>query len=111
MAVKGKRVQAQKKDYKKERVFRLLADQIASTGITVRREQLRRGQGWRASSGSCILKSSNLILIDSSLHQDDQVELLVGYLRDLKTEFDPQWLEELPASIRGQLCESVQQAA
>ena len=111
MASKNKQNPVLKRDPKKERVFKMLADILETVGISVRREHLRRGQGWKASSGSCILKSSNLVLIDLALAQDDQIELLIGYIKELKIVCQPEALAELPPAVRAQLNDNLQQAA
>jgi len=50
-------------------------------GIEVRHEKLLREVGYRARSGSCIVKEKNLVILDRTLAPAEQVEILAEALR------------------------------
>ncbi len=50
-------------------------------GIEVRHEKLLREVGYRARSGSGIVKEKNLVILDRTLAPAEQVEILVEALR------------------------------
>jgi hypothetical protein len=60
-------------------------------GIRVRRERLLREVGYHARSGLCRVRDERLLLIDSDLEPDGQIELLLEAL-------DGHDLERLPLS-------------
>ncbi len=71
------------RDPKKELLIKGLTQQLAASGYTVRREKLRQGPGWRAVSGSCLVRGSRTIFLDSKLPQDEQIVFLGGLAREL----------------------------
>ena len=88
------------RDYKKEAVFRKLSQILTDGGITVRREKLKRGHGWRVMSGSCKFEQEDLLFVDQRLSQDDQINLLISKLAGLKLDIAPETLGELPERIQ-----------
>jgi hypothetical protein len=58
-------------------------------GIEVRHEKLLREIGYRARSGSCIVKEKNLVILDRTLAPAEQVEVLAEALRgqDLENHY------------------------
>jgi hypothetical protein len=50
-------------------------------GIEVRHEKLLREVGYRARSGSCIVREKNLVILDRTLQPAEQVEILAEALR------------------------------
>lgn len=67
-------------------MIRELIQYFAAAGITVRREELKRGIGWRAVSGSCRVFSDRLILLDRHLKSEEQLNFLVSKLADFDLE-------------------------
>lgn len=57
-------------------VQRLIDVIKANHGFEVRREELKRGIGWRAQSGVCRLFESKLLLLDKRLELKAQIEIL-----------------------------------
>ncbi len=80
LIMKKLKSKAQTRDYKKECLFKELASKLSEHGITVRREKLKQGPGWKAISGSCYLAEQGLIFVDSRLSQDEQINLLSSKL-------------------------------
>lgn len=83
MAGKQRGTRRQPRDAKKEASFRELVEILADAGYAVRREELRRGPGWRAVSGACRCEKDAIIFVDRRLSQDDQVEFLVMRIKEL----------------------------
>lgn len=71
------------RDPKKELLIKELTQKLAVVGYSVRREKLRQGPGWRAVSGSCLVRGSRTIFLDSKLPQDEQIVFLGGLVREL----------------------------
>jgi len=65
-----------KKSQELDARYRLLVKDLRENGFTVRREELKRGLGWRASSGTCRLFQDKLILVDRRLPAEEQVNFL-----------------------------------
>ncbi len=64
------------KDPKKETVFKELCSKFESAGLTVRREKLKQGPGWKVVSGACRANNQRLVFVDPRLTQDDQILFL-----------------------------------
>ena len=73
---------------------------MATSGFTVRREELKQGPGWRAVSGSCRLEEQRLVFIDRKLPQDDQITFLIQRLTALGIKIDPEKFAALPEKIQ-----------
>lgn len=71
------------KDSKKERIFRELASILESAGLKVRREELKRGFGWKVVSGTCRLEGDKILFVDRRMSQDDQLTYLTGKIVSL----------------------------
>lgn len=71
---------------KKEQLFSDLSEIIENHGVTVRREQLKAGPGFRVRSGSCRMEGDKFLFIDRFLPQDDQLLLLIAKLKSLGLE-------------------------
>jgi hypothetical protein len=69
------------KERELERKYKELALHLSSKGLTVRREKLKSGVGWKAVSGSCRVKDSKVILIDNKLPLLEQIEFLHSFLQ------------------------------
>ena len=98
MAVKSTKKQNQK-DSKKESTFRTLTEALSQAGIRVKREKLRSGSGWQASSGACRLHTDSLLLIDSRLPQDEQINFLADKILSLDAQVPEYILERLPQPL------------
>ncbi len=74
-----------KKDEKLESLIDELRSAAESIGIRVRRERLLREVGYHVRSGLCRLDDQEILLVESELAPDVQVDLLLGALagRDL----------------------------
>ena len=68
----------------KESTYRRLVGEFESLGYSVRREELKRGPGWRVMSGSCRVIENRVVFIDSRLSPDDQVQFLSAKLFELQ---------------------------
>lgn len=68
------------KDPAKEREIKDLIVQVETLGFQVRREELKRGLGWRAQSGACRIEKTQYIFVDRRMSQDDQIDFLKGQL-------------------------------
>jgi hypothetical protein len=101
-SAKAKTIEAPR-DAKKEGVYRTLSQILGSAGHQVRREELRRGPGWRAMSGSCRMKDDSLILVDRRLPQDEQLDFLVDRLLELKCCVPQENFDRLPKPIANRL--------
>lgn len=66
------------KDQTKERIFKELSSILEGAGFVVRREELKRGYGWKVVSGSCRLVEDKIIFIDRRMTQEDQLSFLTG---------------------------------
>jgi hypothetical protein len=80
---KKKRIQV---DQKKEAIFKDLSQSLQTQGYIVRREELKRGSGWRAVSGSCRCDDKRFIFVDRRLSQNEQIEFLQSKLLALGVE-------------------------
>lgn len=55
-----------------------LVQALEEVGFVVRREELKRGHGWKAVSGVCTAKNSRFVFVDSRLSPDEQIAFLQG---------------------------------
>jgi hypothetical protein len=97
---KAKRKPRVTKDPKKESVFKLLARSLSESGYVVRRELLRQGHGWKASSGSCLASGEKILFVDRRLTQDEQISCLLAYMNDKGVQPSEEVLQELPEPVR-----------
>lgn len=74
---KKKKSNPNKVDPKKERIFKTLVELFPSFGYQVRREELKRGPGWRASSGCCRKLDEKIVFVDRRSSQEDQIAFLL----------------------------------
>ncbi len=63
-------------DGKKEANIRGLISDIEALGVQVRREELKRGLGFRVMSGRCRAFDKAMIFLDRRLSQDEQIDFL-----------------------------------
>jgi hypothetical protein len=74
---------ARVRDPKKDAIFRDLSVELCQAGYEVRREKLKRGNGWKVVSGSCRALENNLIFVDQRLTQDEQIDFLKSKMSEL----------------------------
>jgi hypothetical protein len=67
---------------RKEKLYTALSKILTEQGLTVRREELKRGPGWKAMSGVCRAVTDNIVLIDRKLPLNDQIAFLIGVSKD-----------------------------
>ncbi len=94
------------KDITKEVVFKGLSSILEKAGVSVRREELKRGHGWKATSGFCRHEDTPVIFVDRMLPQDDQIAFLVDQMLDLKVAPSEEDLQHFPEVIQRQLSSS-----
>jgi hypothetical protein len=70
---RSKKVGPAARDPKKDSIFRQLVAAFAKKGVTVRREKLKAGPGWKAVSGSCRALDAKYLFVDPRMPQDDQI--------------------------------------
>lgn len=87
-------------DRSKEETIRALVQALTAAGLTVRREELKRGPGWRAVSGVCRLASGKIIFLDRTTRQDEQIEFLVGRFQQFRVIPSETLLAAVPESVR-----------
>lgn len=88
------------KEQKKESVYRQLSKILEAAGVKVRREKLRQGPGWRAHSGACMADKTPLLFVDSRLTTDDQVNFLIGEIRERKVQPSAESMAALPETVQ-----------
>jgi len=59
-----------------DQTFKKLMSHLSLHGFIVRREELKRGYGWKAMSGSCRKESDNLVFVDRRLPITEQINFL-----------------------------------
>ncbi len=79
------RVVTRRDPVKEARVATLVADLVAR-GLVVRREELRRGLGWRAVSGVCRVFDRETVFVDRRLGVDEQISFLEAKLASISDE-------------------------
>jgi hypothetical protein len=87
---KGGRRRVVLKDPKKESTIQGLCTRLVDAGFTVRREELKRGLGWKAVSGRCRALEQRLVFVDRRLSQDEQIAFLQGMLTTLGVDASPE---------------------
>lgn len=82
----AKRKSQNQRDPKKDKLIQELSRLLVDAGYVVRREELKRGLGWKATSGSCRAFEQKLIFVDRRLSQDEQISFLQSTLSQLNIE-------------------------
>ena len=67
----------------RETKYREAVKVLEEAGFVVRREELKRGHGWRVVSGSCRSADNRYVFVDSRLQPEDQISFLVGKVKEL----------------------------
>lgn len=76
---------APRRDSGREARVAALVGELVARGQTVRREELKRGLGWRALSGACRVFGRDTIFVDRRLGVDEQIAFLEARLALLKS--------------------------
>lgn len=84
----GGRTGSRRDPVKEGRIASLVAE-LLSRGVVVRREELKRGLGWRALSGACRVFEQNTLFVDRRLGVDDQIAFLEARLTLVKQAEEP----------------------
>jgi len=77
---KGKNLKAREWTAAKSDKYKTLMQTLEEGGFVVRREELKRGHGWKTVSGVCKTKESKFVFVDSRLSPDEQIAFLQGRL-------------------------------
>lgn len=106
LKIKKKSSKKAKKDPQKERIFKSLCLLLEGKGLSVRREELKQGHGWRVASGACRVKDQPFLFVDRKLPQDEQIEFVLGKISDLNVVIVPEDLKDstLPEKMKQNLC-------
>jgi len=81
-------------------VVKQLTVALGGHGITVRREELKRGPGWRAVSGMCRTREQRMLFLDRHMPHEDQIAFLTSKIAELKLELSPDCIGRLPERVR-----------
>lgn len=82
-------------DLQQERVIKGFAELLSTLGITVRREELKRGLGWRAQSGKCKIQESNLLFVDRRSLLSEQAAVLSQAILEHKSKINDDMISML----------------
>ena len=94
----GKQLNQEQRTKEKESLIKGLAAVMKEHGLTVRREKLRSGPGWKVVSGSCRVKDERLVFVDPRLSLEEQILFLVGRAKQSGISE-----EKLPKNTSGEL--------
>jgi|GEM_PF-1210030 len=97
-------------DSKKESVYKQLCLLLERAGVSVRREELKRGPGWKVVSGSCRALERKLVLMDRALTQDDQIAFLAAKVVEHQVPITSSDLEPFSNAVRSMLAPLVNDA-
>lgn len=67
----------------KENRIKELCASLRAAGVVVRREELKRGHGWRAVSGNCRLKHEPIVFVDRRSSLEEQIAFLESQARSI----------------------------
>lgn len=90
---------------------RALVEALTAVGIKVRREELRKGPGWRAQSGICRVGGVPVVFVDSAHTPAEQRQFLLSLVGALKGELRDSVVRALPESLQSLLVEASPQEA
>ena len=76
-----------------------LIKELEENGFKVRREELKKGLGWKVTSGSCRLFEDNVLFVDRSLTQLEQIEFLSSKLDIVRTHQDKSQVNQADSQI------------
>lgn len=69
------------KGKKFDKIAKILVQVLENAGVVVRKEELKRGFGWKVVSGSCRLNDDRILFIDRKMPAEDQVAFLATSIR------------------------------
>lgn len=86
MIKKAKRRKSIRPTWSKEQEasYKEAIEELEKLGYDVRREELKRGHGWKAMSGSCRSAGQRIIFVDNRLTPAEQVAFLTFKLEEAK---------------------------
>jgi hypothetical protein len=86
MIKKAKRRKNARPTWSKEQeaAYKAAITDLEQLGYEVRREELKRGHGWKAMSGSCRSAGQRIIFVDNRLTPAEQVAFLTFKLEEAK---------------------------
>ncbi len=79
-----------------ERSVKVLQKLIQSKGITVRRENLSRGNAYKVKSGDCHFSGNKILFVDRRLSPSQQESVLIDYVIDNQITLDEDEFKLLP---------------
>ena len=88
------------RDAAKERLFREIAAVYLKQGVTIRREKLKQGHGWKVLSGSCRAQEKEFLFVDSRLGIDDQLVFLLSSAERYEIEIPEELFLQIPENLR-----------
>lgn len=86
-------------DPKQERVIKGFSELLASLGIVVRREELKRGLGWRAQSGKCKAQDSKMLFVDRRSLLSEQAAVLSQAILENKSQINEDIISKLNSDV------------
>lgn len=86
-------------DQTKEQYIQMLSQMITDRGYQVRREKLKRGQGWSVQSGAAAVFGQPTVFIDRNLTLEDQLEVLIAQLKELNFAPSQRDLLNMPEAL------------
>jgi hypothetical protein len=78
-----------------DKIVKILTSVLVDAGYQVRREELKRGFGWKVVSGSCRLNQEKLVFVDRRMNIEDQVLFLNNSINVRSIEIKSETKEEL----------------
>jgi hypothetical protein len=78
-----------------EKIVKILCGVLTNSGYVVRREELKRGFGWKVVSGSCRLNDDKLVFVDRKLTLEDQVVFLTNSITHRGVQIPQENIQEL----------------
>jgi hypothetical protein len=91
------------RDPAKIEAVKALNELLTSAGYRVRREELKRGPGWKVVSGSCQAAGVKMIFVDRHMTLDDQLAFLLTKARQLEVPVTADCLAKIPERMRSAL--------
>lgn len=90
----------------KEKDIKGLIGIFSHFGFHVRREELKRGLGWRVQSGVCKVEKNSFIFLERRSSQEDQIAFLIRNIQELiKHKIPDELLSSLSQEIKDPLTE------
>ncbi len=103
MAAKSVKGANNHRDPAKVEALKALHELLTSAGYKVRREELKRGPGWKVVSGSCMAEGVKMIFVDRQMTLDDQLAFLLAKVHQLDVPVTEDCLAKIPERMRSAL--------